>query len=79
MSNLGGIIVFKCLWVFVEVGCSYKWLVHYEPFCEKNSFLHMRKKDADQLCGNRKADQRLCFRYIDSTIPIFPKSEFSSL
>ena len=27
-------------------------------------------KDADQLRGNREADQRLCFRYIDSTIPL---------
>ena len=35
--------------------------------------------DADQLRGNREADQRLCFRYIDSTIPVFPKSEISSL
>ena len=26
-------------------------------------------KGADQLRGNRKADQRLCFRYSDSTIP----------
>ena len=26
-------------------------------------------KGADQLCGNREADQRLCFRYTDSTIP----------
>ena len=25
-------------------------------------------KDADQLRGNREADQRLCFRYMDSTI-----------
>ena len=27
-------------------------------------------KDADQLCGNRAADQCLCFRYIDITIPL---------
>ena len=27
-------------------------------------------KDADQLRGNREADQRLCFRYSDSTIPL---------
>ena len=26
-------------------------------------------KGADQLLGNREADQRLCFRYSDSTIP----------
>ena len=34
-------------------------------------------KDADQLHGNRKADQRLCFRYTDSTLPLL-KSEISS-
>ena len=26
-------------------------------------------KEADQLCSNCTADQRLCFRYTDSTIP----------
>ena len=26
-------------------------------------------KDADQLRGNREADQRLCFCYMDSTFP----------
>ena len=36
-------------------------------------------KDADQLRGNREADQRLCFRYSDSTIPLLLKSETSSL
>ena len=35
-------------------------------------------KDADQLRGNREADQRLCFRYSDSTIPLLHKSEISS-
>ena len=28
-------------------------------------------KDADQLHGNREADQCLCFRYTDSAIPLF--------
>ena len=36
-------------------------------------------KDVDQLRGNREADQLLCFRYIDSTIPLLSKSEISSL
>ena len=36
-----------------------------------------KNKDADQLRGNRKADQRLCFRYSDSTIPLLLKSEIS--
>ena len=35
-------------------------------------------KDADQLRGDREADQRLCFRYLDSTIPLLLKSEISS-
>ena len=36
-------------------------------------------KDADQLRGNREADQRLCFRYLDSTIPLLLKSAISNL
>ena len=35
-------------------------------------------KDADQLRGNREADQRLCFRYSDNTIPLLLKTEISS-
>ena len=35
-------------------------------------------KDADQLRGNREADQHLCFRYSDSTITPLLKSEISS-
>ena len=35
-------------------------------------------KDADQLRGNREADQRLCFRYSDSTIPPLLYSKISS-
>ena len=35
-------------------------------------------KDADQIRGNREADQRLCFRYTDSTFPLLLKSVISS-
>ena len=35
-------------------------------------------KGADQLRSKCKADQRLCFCYTDSTIPLLLKSEFSS-
>ena len=45
----------------------------------KPAFCICENKDADQLRGNREADQRLCFRYTDSTIPLQPKSEISSL
>ena len=45
----------------------------------KPDFCICENKDADQLRGNREADQRLCFRYTDSTIPLLPKYEISSL
>ena len=35
-------------------------------------------KDTDQLRGNREADQRLCFRYSDSTISPLLNSKISS-
>ena len=52
---------------------SYKSLVVRKP-----AFCICENKDADQLRGNREADQRLCFRYTDSTIPLLSKSENSS-
>ena len=45
----------------------------------KPTFCICENKDADQLRGNREADQRLCFRYIVGTIPLLSKSEISSL
>ena len=45
----------------------------------KPAFCISENKDADQLRGNREADQRLCFRYIDSTIPLLSKYEILSL
>ena len=45
---------------------------------EKPTICICENKDADQLRGNREADQRLCFRYTDSTIPLLLKSEIAS-
>ena len=45
----------------------------------KPTFCICENKDADQLRGNREADQRLCFRYLDTTIPRLPKYKISSL
>ena len=45
----------------------------------KPVFCICENKDAYQLRGDREADQRLCFRYTDSTIPLLPKSEISIL
>ena len=52
----------------------------FEPRHEKTNVLHICvNKDDDQLRDDCEADQRLCFLYIDSTIPRFSISEISSL
>ena len=43
----------------------------------KPDFCICENKDADQLRGNREADLRLCFCYIDSTIPLLPEIQNS--
>ena len=45
----------------------------------KPAFCICENKGADQLCGKREADQRLCFRYTDSTIPLLPTSKITNL
>ena len=45
----------------------------------KPAYCICENKDADQLRGNGEADQRLCFRHMDSAIPLLSKSEISSL
>ena len=44
----------------------------------KRDFCLCENKGADQLLSNCEADQGLCFRYTDSTIPLSLKSEISS-
>ena len=46
---------------------------------EKKDVRICENKGPDQFKGNREADQHLCFRYMDSTNPLLPKSEISSL
>ena len=41
----------------------------------KPTFCICENKDADQLHSNHEADQRLCFPYTDSTIPLLSKSK----
>ena len=45
----------------------------------KPDFCLGENKGADQLRSNCDADQRLCFCYTDSKIPLLSKFEFSSL
>ena len=65
----------KCIMMLVVLQtCALMMSVtSYEPRREKTVFCICENKDADQLRGNREADQRLCFRYMDSTIPLLPK------
>ena len=77
--------IFSNLPLLIEYGkfiaqYNYKCLTSNEPCHEKTVFLHIcENKDADQLRGNREADQRLCFPYIGSKIPLLSKYEISSL
>ena len=51
-----------------------------EPRREKTGFLHMGNKDVDQLAVTTKLISAFVFAIVfDSTIPILPKSEISSL
>ena len=50
-----------------------------EPRHEKTGFCIYKNKGADQLRSNCEADQRLCFRYTNSTISLLLKSEISSV
>ena len=63
----------------VEI-CINQYHCHYHlsRIVRKTDFCLGENKGADQLRGNREADQRLCFRYTDSTISLLLKSEISS-
>ena len=50
--------------------------VHMSRVVRKPAFCICENKDANQLRGNREADQRLCFRYIDSTTPLLLNPKF---
>ena len=68
---------FCCIFILTQ----YHWFdVSYERPHEKIYFLHICKNNGtDQLLENRAADQHLRFLYIDSTIPLLPKSKILSL
>ena len=58
LRGLGSIIFQE--WILTRT-FSYTW---------KPTICIGENKDADQHRSNREADQRLCFRYSDSTIPV---------
>ena len=63
-------------------------VINFPEFFHKNKLVYsnlslVMRKPAFCICENkdadREADQRLCFRYTDSTTPLLPKSKISSL
>ena len=49
-------------------------IIFMSRIMRKSTICKCENKDADQLRGNREADQRLCFHYLDTTISLLPKS-----
>ena len=63
--------LFSLIRVNVKLCCKgicYSSCLHLSRPMGKQTICICENKDADQLRGNREADQRLCFRYSDSTI-----------
>ena len=80
--------LFSCVRVKVLKQCyqNIKCILGKRPFLNhdlsrlmgKPTICIGEKKGPDQLRSNCEADQRLCFRYSDGTIPLLLKSEISS-
>ena len=70
------IVIFEKLHLEISTSVTqfYMSLVMRKPV-----FSICENKDADQLRGNREADQRICLNYTDSTIPLLPTPGISSL
>ena len=59
-----------------SVKCAQGKLAYMSLVMRKPAFCTCNNKDADQIRGNREADQRLCFCYTDSTIRYFLNPKF---
>ena len=81
-----GARLFFILWLIKDVNAFFIKLCTVLKPVKHDLSRHMGKpticigenKGADQLRSNCEADQRLCFRNSDSTIPLLRKSEISS-
>ena len=71
-------------WISVQACLKTALVIHVIEwecvlFRKSNTYLsHAMRKPDFCLGENKGADQRLCFRYSDSTIPLLLKSEISS-
>ena len=65
-----------CDSIFCDIWSETQHHEQHLSLCVRKPTICMgENKDADQLRGNREADQRLCFRYTDNTFPplLIPK------
>ena len=78
--NLALLIFKRAKHVILTVQGQWMWNVTFimSRIVRKPDFCLCENKGADQLRSNCEADQRLCFRHSDSTIPLLLKSEISS-
>ena len=67
-------MIWAALWVNLFLTFAKK-KAHMSLVVRKPAFCICEYQDADQLRGNRQADQPLCFRYTDSTIPFATLSD----
>ena len=70
---------FLCILLGFWFCLGYRLSQHMSHPMGKPTICICENKDADQLRGNREADQRLCFRYSDSTIPLLLIRNFKIL
>ena len=68
--------LFKC--IILDVSPQFSNFIFFIHSIFKKYIVLCENKGADQLRSNCEADQRLCFRYSDSTIPLLLKPEISS-
>ena len=72
------ILLFLFIYLHVNRLTCNNLLLKMSRLMGKPTICICENKDADQLRSNCEADQRLCFRYTDSTLPLLFKSEISS-
>ena len=70
-------LIIPIFWCDVEQERNFHVLI--ELHREKTGFCLCENKGTDQLRSNCEADQSLCFRYSDSTIPLLLIAKISSI
>ena len=65
--------------IFYQIWYLLKHLEHNCHIMSKLAFWHMLKKVVDKLHGNRAADQGLCFKFMEITVPLLKPPNFKPI